>query len=72
MNSPKSYCEWNYYNQFDSAALFNEVREQINPDITKLEKEFQYLFYKILHTDPCIYWDKVVYTHTISLLENLF
>lgn len=72
MNSPKSYCEWSYYNQFDSTALLNEVREQINPDITKLEKVFQYLFYKILHTDPCVYWDKIVYTQTISLLENLF
>lgn len=72
MNSTKSYCEWKYYNQFDSADLFNEIRKQINPDITKLEKEFQYLFYKILHTEPCIYWDKAVYTQTISLLENLF
>lgn len=72
MNSPKSYCEGKYYNQFDPSTLFNEIREQINPDIIKLEKEFQYLFYKILHTDPCIYWDKVVYTQTISLLENLY
>lgn len=72
MNFTKKYCESKYYNQFDTSTLLNEVAGQINPTIKKLEREFQYLFYKMLHTDPCAYWNKTVYTQTSLLLDDLF
>ena len=37
-----------------------------------MEKEFQFVFHKLLHAEPCNYWNKDVYNQTIALLENLF
>lgn len=66
------YCKSTYYSEFDSSSLLSEIQTHIDSDIIDLSKEFLFIFYKMLHTDPCSYWDKTVYTQTIAQLENLF
>ncbi len=67
-----SYCKSKYYGQFDTATLLKEVQKHIDPSVTKISKEFQFIFHKILYTDPCSYWNEDVYNQTSSLLESLF
>lgn len=66
------YCESAYYSEFDSSSLLSDVQTRIDSDTVELSKEFLFIFHKMLHTDPCSYWDKIVYTQTVSQLENLF
>ena len=66
------YCDAAYYREFDSLALLSDVQACINPSICEFSKEFQFIFHKMLHTDPCSYWDKTVYEQVITLLEKLF
>lgn len=68
----KSICKSKFYSQFDSSKLLKEVQENINPSVVAISEEFQFVFHKILHTDPCSYWNKEVYNQTESLLELLF
>ena len=66
------YCKGAYYNEFDSSSLLSDVQASIDSDTVDLSKEFLFIFYKMLHTDPCSYWDKTVYTQALTQLEALF
>lgn len=68
----QAYCNAAYYNEFDSSSLLSDIQSYINPSISELNKEFQFIFYKMLHSEPCSYWDKTVYDQAITQLENLF
>lgn len=68
----KLYCELKYYSEFDSTQLLTDIQNRINPSITSIEKEFQFIFNKMIFTEPCSYWNNDVYTQTESLLEYLF
>lgn len=72
INLVKPYCISKYYGEFDSAPLLKETKKHIDASVTKLSKEFQFIFHKMLYTDPCSYWNKDVYNQTSSLLESLF
>lgn len=72
MNLVKSYCLSKYYGEFDSAPLLNETQKHIDSSITNLSKEFQLIFYKMLYTDPCSYWNKDVFNQTSLLLKSLY
>lgn len=72
MSLASAYCESKYYQEFDTEKLLKEVQEKLNPSISRVEKEFQSVFHKLLHEEPCNYWNKDVYNQTIALLENLF
>ena len=71
MNLFLQYCNAKYYGEFDSSAFLSEVQKQIDPSVTQINKEFQNVFYRILNTDPCSYWNKDVYSQTSMLLENM-
>ena len=66
------FCNAKYYGLFDTPTFKAEVQHDIDPSITSLTNEFQYIYYHVLHTDPCSYWDKKVYAQTITLLENMY
>lgn len=68
----KSYCNYKYYNEYDSSVLLNEVQKNIDSSISCLNKEFLYIFYKMLNIEPCSYWNNDVYKETYSQLENLY
>ncbi|MBP3387553.1 MAG: hypothetical protein J6L23_03350, partial [Clostridia bacterium] len=68
----KPYCEYKYYEHYDASKLLNDVQQNISPSIVKLDIEYAYVFYRMMNTRPCIFWNKDVYTQTISLLEKLF
>lgn len=72
VNLVKSYCKSKYYQEFDSITLLEKIQSCIDPSVENLCKEFQYIFYKMLYTDPCSYWNKDVYNQTSSLLEELY
>lgn len=72
MNLVKPYCKSKYYTEFDSTQLLEKIQKNIDPSVTELSKEFQFIFHKMLYTDPCSYWNKDVYNQTSSLLETLF
>lgn len=72
INLVKPYCISKYYGEFDPAPLLKEIQKHVDPLVTKLSKEFQFIFHKILYTDPCSYWNKDVYNQTSLLLESLF
>ncbi len=67
-----AYCLEKYYDTFDSTELLNQIQQSIDPNIISLSKEFQFIFYKMLYTDPCSYWNKNVFTQTYTQLESLF
>lgn len=71
MNLVKDYCTSKYYSEFDSASLLKKIQTQINPSMVNLSREFQFIFHKVLYTDPCSYWSKDVYNQTSSSLEAL-
>lgn len=72
MDLVKPNCISKYYSEFDSAPLLKETQKHIDSSVTKLCEEFQLIFYKMLNTDPCSYWNKDVYNQTSSLLKALF
>ena len=72
MNLIDEYCLAKYYSTFDSAELLRQIQQHIDPNITTLSKEFQFVIHKILYTDPCSYWNKKAFTQTLSQLESLF
>lgn len=72
MNLFLQYCNAKYYGEFDSSTFLSEVQKQIDPSVTQISKEFQNVFFHILNTDPCSYWNKDVYSQTSMLLENMY
>ncbi len=72
MNITTQYCKSKYYSEFDTEQLLEEIQKQIEPSLTELCEEFQFIFHKMLYTDPCSYWNKEVYGQTFFLLETLF
>lgn len=72
MNLVNKYCLAKYYSIFDSTELLSQVQQHIDPNITTLSKEFQFILHKIFYTDPCSYWDKNAFTQTLAQLESLF
>ena len=68
----KPYCEYKYYEHYDASKLLNDVQQNISPDIVSLDKEYAYVFHRMMNVRPCIFWNKDVYTQTISLFEKLF
>ncbi len=71
MNMVNTLCLAKYYNTFDSTELLNRVQQQIDSSITNLSREFLFVFYKVLYSDPCYYWNKNVFTQTLAQLESL-
>lgn len=67
-----SYCEYRYYNEYDSSVLLNDLQKNVEPSISTLNKEFLYIFYKLINTEPCSYWNNDVYKETYSQLEKLY
>lgn len=71
MNLVVEYCKTNFYSQFDSDNLLNQISENIDPFISEISHEMLYLFDKIVITDPCSYWNTSVCTQVYELLEDL-
>ena len=67
-----SYCDYKYYNEYEASVLLTEVQHNVDSSITSINKEFIYIFHRMIHTEPCSYWDKNVYTEVSSLLESLY
>ena len=67
-----AYCLKKYYDTFDSAELLHQIQQSISTNIIGISREFQFIFYKMLYTDPCSYWNKDVFTQTYTQLESLF
>ena len=69
--SPLEYCQYKYYNECNVKELINEVKK-IDQNATIICNAFIFIFNKVLHTDPCSYWNKDVYKETLVLLEDLY
>ncbi|WP_349674860.1 SEC-C domain-containing protein [Lacrimispora sp.] len=72
MNLYKKYSKLKYYSEFDTEQLLKQIQKHIEPSVTEVSEEFQFIFHKMLYKDPCSYWNKVVYNQTYSLLETTF
>ena len=72
MDLLKPCCEYKYYEHYDATKLLNEVQQNVSTSIVGLDKEYAYVFYRMMNTRPCIFWNKAVYTQTVLLLEKLF
>ena len=72
MDLLKPCCEYKYYEHYDDSKLLNEIQQNISTSIASLDKEYAYVFHRMMNTRPCIFWNKDVYTQTVSLLEKLF
>ena len=68
----KAYCEAMYYGNYDASKLLKDVQQNISNSISTLDNEYAYVYYMIMNTRPCMYWDKDVFKQTESLLEKLF
>lgn len=67
-----TYCNCKYYNEYDASTLLTEVQHNVDSSISNINKEFIYIFHRMIHTEPCSYWDKNIYTEVFSLLESLY
>lgn len=65
------YSKNKYYSQFNSDELLREVQKNISSSVDEIQKEYQYIFYKMIHMQPCSYWDKEIFKETLFLLEEL-
>ncbi|MGO5066606.1 MULTISPECIES: YecA family protein [unclassified Clostridium] len=72
MNSVVEYCKDNFYSQFDSDKLLDQINKNINSFITEISHEMLYLLDKIVTTDPCSYWNTSVCAQVYELLEDLY
>lgn len=72
MEMLKSYCEDKYYGYHDIDKLLNDVQRNISSSIVSIDKEYDYVFHRMMKFSPCIFWNKDVYAQTVSLLEKLF
>lgn len=72
MNSVVEYCKDNFYSQFDSDKLLDQINKNINPFITEISHEMLYLLDKIVTIDPCSYWNTSVCEQVYELLEDLY
>lgn len=72
LNLVNTYCLVKYYNIFDSTELLDQIRQKSGTNIADLSKEFQFIFHKMLYTDPCSYWNKDIFAQTLAQLESLF
>lgn len=72
MEIVKEYCKTKYYLEYNSEKLLREVQQKVASDVTSIEHEMTYIYHKILHSDPCYYWNKCVLEKTIYLLEDLY
>ena len=48
----KSYCNYTYYNEYDSSGLLKDIQTNVDSSITCLNKEFVYILYKIINNEP--------------------
>lgn len=71
LNSVNELCLATYYSAFDSTELLNRVKQQVNLDTTNLEREFLFVFHKMLYTDPCYYWNTAVLAQALTQIESL-
>lgn len=72
MDAVKWYCKSKYYSEFNSAKFLTEVQAKVESGISDISYETLYIYYKLLSSDPCYYWDKNVLSQTIQLLEDLY
>lgn len=72
MNWVVEYCKANFYSQFDSDKLLDQISKNIDPFITEINHEMIYLLDKILTTEPCSYWNTSVCRQVSELLEDLY
>lgn len=72
MNSVVEYCKVEFYSQFNSDKLLNQINKNIDPSITEISDEMLYLLDKMVTTDPCSYWNTSVCGQVYELLEDLY
>ncbi|WP_280527039.1 SEC-C metal-binding domain-containing protein [Clostridium senegalense] len=66
------YCKNEFYSQFNSDKLLNQINENLDLSITGVSHEMLYILDKILSTDPCSYWNISVCKEVCELLEDLY
>ncbi len=66
----KTPAEQSAYHDIDK--LLNDVQRNISSSIVSIDKEYDYVFHRMMKFSPCIFWNKDVYAQTVSLLEKLF
>jgi len=71
MNLVVSYCHMKYYSFFNPENLLRQIREEIDPTISAISHEMQYVLNKITASDPCSFLDVAVCKQVLSLLEGL-
>ena len=55
MDLLKPCCEYKYYEHYDDSKLLNEIQQNISTSIASLDKEYAYVFYRMMNTRPCIF-----------------
>lgn len=50
----------------------SQVQSKISSDVKHLHPEVEYLFYKILNSYPCTYWNEKVRRQSIEKLDEIF
>lgn len=64
-------CKLRYYAQDNSEIIIKKVRKDLDPSITSCRHELLCIFNDMLTITPCCYWNKSVYTQTITQLNKI-
>ena len=72
MNCVVEYCKNEFYSQFDSESLSNQISKNTNLYIKEISAEMLYIVNKVMTTDPCSHFYVEVCRQVYELLEKLY
>ena len=72
MNSVVEYCKNEFYSQFDSENLSNQISKNTNLSVKEISAEMLYIVNKVMTTDPCSHFYAGVCRQVYELLEKLY
>lgn len=63
--------ESSYYAKFDKNELLKKYNKKTNENISEILDEFSYIFYYMLNTRPCYYWNETIRRNIVQKLNKM-
>ena len=70
-NNFREYIEYRYYSKFDKEKILQDYNKKSNEDLNEFLDDFSYIFYYILNTRPCYYWNDSVRKELVEKISYI-
>ena len=70
-NKFSDFLENRYRSKFDKKNLLKQYNNKTNENVSEISEDFSYIFYYILNTRPCYYWNEEVRQSTVRQLSEI-